>query len=198
MKSVFISYNKVLTDRVNSILEELEIRGFTKWDLTEGRGSIDGEPHFGTHAWPSMNSSILTIIDDDKVEPLLAALREARQVRRVQFIYEASAEDRLAIVRMAQLMIYMPLCDSSPRPIFEAMVAGVPMILSDTLRNREWGQGAAIYLCSGREGEVAAAVESVLGDQTLRSGLIAEAREEAKKYTNEAIAKQLSEIYESL
>ena len=63
MKAVFLSYNQALTDRVNAILDEQGIRGFTKWALTEGRGSVDGEPHYGTHAWPSMNASILAIVD---------------------------------------------------------------------------------------------------------------------------------------
>ena len=52
MKAVFLSYNQALTDRVNAILDEQGIRGFTRWALTEGRGSVDGEPHYGTHAWP--------------------------------------------------------------------------------------------------------------------------------------------------
>ena len=51
MKAVFLSYNQALTDRVNAILDEQGIRGFTRWALTEGRGSFDGEPHYGTHAW---------------------------------------------------------------------------------------------------------------------------------------------------
>ena len=72
MKAVFLSYNQALTDRVNAILDKQGIRGFTKWALTEGRGSVDGEPHYGTHAWPSMNASILAIVDDEKVAPLLA------------------------------------------------------------------------------------------------------------------------------
>ena len=73
MKAVFLSYNQALTDRVNAILDKQGIRGFTKWALTEGRGSVDGEPHYGTHAWPSMNASILAIVDDEKVAPLMDA-----------------------------------------------------------------------------------------------------------------------------
>ena len=76
MKAVFISYNQALTDRVHAILDEQSIRGFTKWALTEGRGSVDGEPHYGTHAWPSMNASIMAVVGDEKVAPLLDALRE--------------------------------------------------------------------------------------------------------------------------
>lgn len=84
MKAVFISYNQALTERVNDILDDLSIRGFTKWELTEGRGSYDGEPHYGTHAWPSMNSSILTMVDDERVAPLLAALREMDSATKMQ------------------------------------------------------------------------------------------------------------------
>lgn len=84
MKAVFLSYNQALTDRVHKILDDLEVRGFTKWALTEGRGSVDGEPHCGTHAWPSMNASILTVVDDAKVEPLLDAFREMDAKTRMQ------------------------------------------------------------------------------------------------------------------
>lgn len=84
MKAVFISYNQALTDRVNAILDEQGIRGFTRWALTEGRGSVDGEPHYGTHAWPSMNSSILAIVEEGQVTPLLDALREMDSTTKMQ------------------------------------------------------------------------------------------------------------------
>ncbi len=84
MKAVFISYNQALTDRIHKILDNLEVRGFTKWGLTEGRGSVDGEPHYGTHAWPSMNSSIMAIVEDDKVAPILEALRKLDEVTKMQ------------------------------------------------------------------------------------------------------------------
>ncbi len=84
MKAVFVSYNQALTDRVYDILDKLSIRGFTKWELTEGRGSIDGEPHYGSHAWPSMNSSLLAIVDDEKVTPLLSELKAMDEVTKMQ------------------------------------------------------------------------------------------------------------------
>ena len=84
MKAVFLSYNQALTDRVNGILDERGIRGFTRWALTEGRGSVDGEPHYGTHAWPSMNASILAVVEDDQVAGLLDAFREMDAATRMQ------------------------------------------------------------------------------------------------------------------
>ncbi len=76
MKAIFISYNQALTDRIDNMLDELQVRGFTRWNTTYGRGSVDGEPHYGTHAWPSMNTSILAIVDDAKIEPILNELRK--------------------------------------------------------------------------------------------------------------------------
>ncbi len=76
MKAIFVSYNQAHTLEVNATLDRLGIRGFTRWALTEGRGSVDGEPHYGSHAWPSMNTSLMIFCDDDKVTPLLDALRK--------------------------------------------------------------------------------------------------------------------------
>ncbi len=71
MKSVLIIYNQANNERVEFMLDELGIRGFTQWENVQGRGSVEGEPHRGTHTWPEMNSAVLTIVDDDKVENLL-------------------------------------------------------------------------------------------------------------------------------
>ena len=84
MKAVFLSYNQALTDRVNRILDEQGIRGFTRWALTEGRGSVDGEPHYGTHAWPSMNASVLAIVDDSQVAALMDAFRAMDATTKMQ------------------------------------------------------------------------------------------------------------------
>jgi len=75
MKSVFIVYNQAYNEEIIDMLEEMGQRGFTRWDGIEGRGSVDGKPHMGSHGWPEQNHAILTMVDDDKVAPLLAALK---------------------------------------------------------------------------------------------------------------------------
>jgi len=75
MKAVFIAYNQALTEALNSILDRYHIRGYTKWADVQGRGSNTGEPHFGTHTWPAMNSATLAITEDEQVEPLLESLK---------------------------------------------------------------------------------------------------------------------------
>ena len=36
---------------------------------------MNGEPHYGNHAWPVQNHAILTFVQDDKVQPILADLK---------------------------------------------------------------------------------------------------------------------------
>ena len=75
MKSVMIVFNQAFTSRVEYLLDELGIRGFTFFEEVQGRGSVDGEPHRGTHTWPEMNSAVITIVPDEKVDELLLTVR---------------------------------------------------------------------------------------------------------------------------
>jgi hypothetical protein len=59
MKAVFIAYNRGISEEVSEALESLQIRGFTHWNNVQGQGSIEGEPHMGTHIWSGLNSVIL-------------------------------------------------------------------------------------------------------------------------------------------
>ena len=58
------------------MLEHNNCRGFTAWEQVTGRGSVNGEPHYGSHAWPSMAGAIMTMVEDEKVERVLAQLKE--------------------------------------------------------------------------------------------------------------------------
>jgi hypothetical protein len=75
MKSVLITYNQILADEVLGELDALGIRGFTRWGDIQGRGSVSGDPHMGSHTWPTLNGALLCMVADDAVTPLLDALR---------------------------------------------------------------------------------------------------------------------------
>ncbi|MDZ4203186.1 MAG: P-II family nitrogen regulator [Bacteroidales bacterium] len=76
MKAVFIVFNQAHTERVEYILDQLGINGYTWWNDVKGRGSETGEPRMGTHTWPEMNSALLTIVADDKVDGLLEKVKK--------------------------------------------------------------------------------------------------------------------------
>ena len=75
MKAIFIAYNQAYNEEIVEILDEFNQRGFTRWEDIEGRGGIDGDPHLGNHAWPTMNHAILTMVPDEKLSPIMAALK---------------------------------------------------------------------------------------------------------------------------
>lgn len=76
MKAVFITFDQAHRERIVDTLDRLNCRGYTAWEQVTGRGSHTGEPHYGSHAWPSLASAILTMVPDDRVDSLLARLRE--------------------------------------------------------------------------------------------------------------------------
>jgi nitrogen regulatory protein PII len=76
MKSILITFDQAYYERIITLLDRQNCRGFTYLEQVQGRGSRTGEPHYGTHAWPSMCSAIITVVDDERVDPLLAALHK--------------------------------------------------------------------------------------------------------------------------
>lgn len=75
MKAILIIFNQADTERIEYMLDEMGIRGFTFIENVQGRGSINGEPHRGTHTWPEMNSAVLTIVPDEVVDGVLSNVR---------------------------------------------------------------------------------------------------------------------------
>ncbi len=76
MKSVMIVFNQADTERVEYMLDTLNIQGFTFFEQVQGRGTNGGVPHRGTHAWPEMNSCVITVVEDDKVKTLLESVKK--------------------------------------------------------------------------------------------------------------------------
>lgn len=79
MKSIMITFDQAYNERIVELLDRMNCRGFTRWEQVQGRGSKKGEPHYGSHAWPSMCSAIMTVVDDHKVQSLLDKLHEMDQ-----------------------------------------------------------------------------------------------------------------------
>lgn len=82
MKAVMIIFNQSNTERVEFILDRLQIRGYTWWSDVKGRGTETGEPRMGTHTWPEMNSAAMTVIPDEEVDALLENIKKLDEVNK--------------------------------------------------------------------------------------------------------------------
>lgn len=75
MKAIFIAYDQAHHEAIVDLLTRSNCRGFTGFGIVEGRGSQTGEPHYGTHAWPSLAQAMITIVEDRQVDTVLGKLR---------------------------------------------------------------------------------------------------------------------------
>ncbi len=71
MKSIFITFDISHKQSIINMLTHNGCRGYSFFDQVQGRGSKDGDPHLGSHAWPSMGAAIITVVEDEKVPTLL-------------------------------------------------------------------------------------------------------------------------------
>ena len=75
MQAIFIAYDLAHHEEVVEVLNACSCRGYTSFGTVQGRGSKTGEPHLGTHAWPSLASAMLTMLEDDRVDKVLERLK---------------------------------------------------------------------------------------------------------------------------
>ena len=76
MKAILITYNQAYYDEIAKVLNDNGVKGYTEWDEIKGHGSETGEPHLGSHAWPTLNNAIISVVHDDKVDAILDQLHE--------------------------------------------------------------------------------------------------------------------------
>jgi hypothetical protein len=76
MKAILITFNQAYYEAVISILEKNSVRGYTYWPEVQGRGSDKGEPHFGSHAWPTLNGAILSVVPTERSQSIQTALKD--------------------------------------------------------------------------------------------------------------------------
>lgn len=76
MKTIFITYDRALHDLVIEALDASNARGYTLLSDVSGRGTKTGDPHLGSHAWPTLNDALFTIVEDSQTDPLLKRLRQ--------------------------------------------------------------------------------------------------------------------------
>ncbi len=81
MKAIFIAYDQAHHDAVIEILGSCMQRGFSCFEQVQGRGSKTGEPHYGSHAWPGMNSAIIAMCEDDRIPLLFDRLHKLDEER---------------------------------------------------------------------------------------------------------------------
>lgn len=75
LKLVMLAVDEGLIDYVEEAFAKLEIRGYTRIDNSRGQGSVEGEPHLGTHIWPGLNFLFFIVTNADTASRLMDEIR---------------------------------------------------------------------------------------------------------------------------
>ncbi|MCQ2170883.1 MAG: hypothetical protein MJY48_04910 [Bacteroidales bacterium] len=75
MKALFITYNQAYNEEIVEILAKFGQRGYTRWQDVQGKGTFNGFPRMGSHAWPELNQAVFAAVKDEKIDAILAELK---------------------------------------------------------------------------------------------------------------------------
>lgn len=76
MHLFFIIYQEVLNGEVSSLLDNLKIERYIKWDEVKGEWK---KKHMGTHVWPGEYNTILAVVKEGELEKLKQEVKTLQQ-----------------------------------------------------------------------------------------------------------------------
>lgn len=108
-----------------------------------------------------------------KTGPIFREFRKMAHRGEVVFTGRIPDEELRLVLGSALALVFVPFFEGFGLPLIEAMGAGVPVICSDTTSLPEVGGDAALYADPRSPEQIAAAMERISSDETLRQQLVA-------------------------
>lgn len=128
--------------------------------------------------------------------PIFETVTASGMEERVHFVGFASDDDLPALYSAATCVAYPSLYEGIGLPVLEAMTCGTPTITSNISSMPEVAGDAALLVDPYQVDEIAAALQRLLEDETLRENLVAKGFAQVKHFTWEGAAAQLKSIYD--
>ncbi len=74
---IFIVYNRAIDEEMKDLLNDLNIKYYTRWVDVTGVGTKG--PNFGDHVWPGLNNVVMVVVDESLKEQIADALNKLRE-----------------------------------------------------------------------------------------------------------------------
>jgi glycosyltransferase involved in cell wall biosynthesis len=107
-------------------------------------------------------------------------------------------EDKLALMKAAEIFCFPSFYEGFGIPILEAMAAGVPTVVSDIPCHREIAKEASDYFNPFIPGDLALKLEELLDNKILRENFLASGQRRFMEFSWEKTAGKVLEIFEKL
>ncbi len=131
-------------------------------------------------------------------DEVMAYARQHGIADRVHLRHNITFDDLPAIYRMADVFVYPSFYEGFGIPILEALNSRVPVVTTAGGVFPETGGDACIYIDPHSSAEMAAAIDEIRRDNTLRAGMIDRGLGHAALFGEPSIAANLMAVYESV
>lgn len=141
----------------------------------------------------------LDLVGVDTLQGELQALAcELGLQRQIRFLGFKTQRELRPIMAAADLLVMSSRHEAGPLVLLEAAVAGVPGVGTAVGHFAEWSPAAALAVPVGDAEELAEAIRSVLGDESLRLRMAREAQRRALLEDADCTARMFESLYRQL
>ncbi|MCJ7729702.1 MAG: hypothetical protein MUO27_07495 [Sedimentisphaerales bacterium] len=77
MKLIMICYNEAIDDEITDLLQQANVKGYTKWTKVLGKGQTS-EPHLLSHIWPKANNVIAVAVEEQVADMIVKKVRDMK------------------------------------------------------------------------------------------------------------------------
>ncbi|HTK10185.1 MAG TPA: glycosyltransferase family 1 protein [Ktedonobacteraceae bacterium] len=123
---------------------------------------------------------------------------ELKLEKKVRFLGRVSDLELITLYSMADIFAFPSFAEGFGIPLIEAMACGAPVITANVSAMPEVVGDAALLIDPHNNDELAAAINKLLVNETLREELRAKGYQRAREYTWEASAQKMLRIYQQL
>lgn len=128
----------------------------------------------------------------------LQFVKDNKLSHRIHFLSGLLLSEMRAIYQSAEIMIYPSIFEGFGIPILEALFCNIPVITSKGGCFSETGGPNSYYINPLNINELTKAIQEIQSNKDLRELMIAKGQQHAQKFTDDKIAKNLMNIYQSL
>lgn len=131
-------------------------------------------------------------------EPIFAAAAVSPFCQRIHFAGFVEDADLPALYSLARAFVFPSHYEGFGIPVLEAMACGTPVVCANNSSLPEIAGDAALMVDSANPAEIAEATDRVLTDSALRQEFIRRGYAQSRRFTWQAAAQRLLEVYEAL
>lgn len=142
----------------------------------------------------NIDNNIRLFFTGDSNEEILSLCKQLGVEKRIVFTGRIPEDELPGLYKGALALVFPSLYEGFGLPVIESMACGTPVITSCTTALPEVAGDAALLVDPLDVTSITAAIELIIGDETLRADLTVKGLERAKNFTWDSVADRVKAV----